>query len=165
MWWRLKSPASPLFTQPFIQALIEENIKALHHWPLCGEFTGDRWLPYWYYYRNEILSLISGHEIVKEYINLSPVQPRRTILKPTYDKRRVPFYCIAAVPYKIKYRYIAARNDTIYPIYYNNNIQNVGQTSKSQRHPIPRPYGWVMVCRLGVIWIIITARYRECTVL
>ena len=21
-----------------------ENIKALRHWPLCGEFTGDRWI-------------------------------------------------------------------------------------------------------------------------
>ena len=43
--WRLKSPASPLFTQPCIQAQINENIKAPRHWPLCGEFTGDRWIP------------------------------------------------------------------------------------------------------------------------
>ena len=32
--WRLKSPASRLFTQPFIQAQVKENIKAPHHWPL-----------------------------------------------------------------------------------------------------------------------------------
>ena len=38
--WRLKSPASRLFTQPFIQTQIKENIKAPRHWPLCGEFTG-----------------------------------------------------------------------------------------------------------------------------
>ena len=43
--WRLKSPASPLFTQPFSQTQIKENINALCHWPLCGEFTGDRWIP------------------------------------------------------------------------------------------------------------------------
>ena len=43
--WRLKSPASSLFTQLFIQAQIKENIKAPRHWPLCGEFTGDRWIP------------------------------------------------------------------------------------------------------------------------
>ena len=30
--WRLKSPASPLFTQPFIRAQTKENIKALRHW-------------------------------------------------------------------------------------------------------------------------------------
>ena len=24
---------------------IEENIKAPRHWPLCGEFTGPRWIP------------------------------------------------------------------------------------------------------------------------
>ena len=32
-------------SQPFIQVQIKENIKAPRHWPLCGEFTGDRWLP------------------------------------------------------------------------------------------------------------------------
>ena len=37
--------ASPLFIQLFIQAQIKENIKAPRHWPLCGEFTGDRWVP------------------------------------------------------------------------------------------------------------------------
>ena len=40
-----KSSASRLFTQPFIQAQIKENIKAPRHWPLCGEFTGARWIP------------------------------------------------------------------------------------------------------------------------
>ena len=40
MRWRLKSPASRLFTQPFIQTQIKENIKVPLHWPLCGEFTG-----------------------------------------------------------------------------------------------------------------------------
>ena len=37
----LKSPASQLFTQPFIGVQIKEKIKALCHWPLWGEFTGD----------------------------------------------------------------------------------------------------------------------------
>ena len=32
----------PLFTQPFIRAQIKENIEVPRHWPLCGEFTGDR---------------------------------------------------------------------------------------------------------------------------
>ena len=43
--WRLKSPASRLFTQAFIRVQITENIKAPRHWPLCGEFTGDRRIP------------------------------------------------------------------------------------------------------------------------
>ena len=34
-----------IVTQPFIQAQIKENIKDPRHWPLCGEFTGDRWIP------------------------------------------------------------------------------------------------------------------------
>ena len=41
---RLKSPASRLFTQPFIQAQIKETIKAPHHWSLWGDFTGDQWI-------------------------------------------------------------------------------------------------------------------------
>ena len=42
---RIKSPASRLFTLPFIQAQIKEYIKAPRHWPLCGEFPVDRWIP------------------------------------------------------------------------------------------------------------------------
>ena len=34
-----------LHMQPFDQAWIKENIKAPRHWPLWGEFTGDRWIP------------------------------------------------------------------------------------------------------------------------
>ena len=30
---------------PFIQAQINENIKASRHRPFCGEFTGNRWIP------------------------------------------------------------------------------------------------------------------------
>ena len=28
-----------------VYAQIKENIKAPRHWPLWGEFTGDRWIP------------------------------------------------------------------------------------------------------------------------
>ena len=42
---RFKSPASLLFTQPFIKAQIKEKTKALRHWPLWGEFTGHLWIP------------------------------------------------------------------------------------------------------------------------
>ena len=36
LWWRLKSPALRLFTQPFIQPQMTENIKAPRHWPRAG---------------------------------------------------------------------------------------------------------------------------------
>ena len=42
--WRLKTPVSRLFAQPFIRAHIKENIKALRHWLLWGETTDDRWI-------------------------------------------------------------------------------------------------------------------------
>ena len=41
--WRLKSLVSRLFAQAFVQAHVKENAKAPRHWPLHGEFTGDRW--------------------------------------------------------------------------------------------------------------------------
>ena len=37
--------SSQVFTQLFIQMQIKESIKAPRHWPLCGEFTGGRWIP------------------------------------------------------------------------------------------------------------------------
>ena len=33
------------YTQAFIKAQIKDNIKTPRHWPLWGEFTGDRWIP------------------------------------------------------------------------------------------------------------------------
>ena len=35
-----------LFAQQYVQAQIKENIKAPRHWPLWGEFTGNRWIPH-----------------------------------------------------------------------------------------------------------------------
>ena len=40
MAFQITSPR--LFAQPLIQAQIGENIKAPRHWPLWGEFNGDR---------------------------------------------------------------------------------------------------------------------------
>ena len=34
-----------MFAHSFIQVQIKENTKALCHWPLWGESTGDRWIP------------------------------------------------------------------------------------------------------------------------
>ena len=41
----LKSPASRLFTQPFIQKQIKGNIKTPRPCHLCREFTSGRWIP------------------------------------------------------------------------------------------------------------------------
>ena len=43
--WRLKSPASQLFTQPFIPTQIKENIQSSPSLAVHGEFTGNphRW--------------------------------------------------------------------------------------------------------------------------
>ena len=38
--WRLKSPASRLFTQSFVQTQMKENIKAPRHWPFTGNSPG-----------------------------------------------------------------------------------------------------------------------------
>ena len=73
-WWRLKSPASRLFTQSFIQTQIKENIKAPRHWPLCGEFTGTGEFPaqmasyaenvsIWWRHHDSVDSVLSGIKI------------------------------------------------------------------------------------------------------
>ena len=38
-------PLHCVLNRLFIRAKIKENIKAPRHWPLCGEFTGGRWIP------------------------------------------------------------------------------------------------------------------------
>ena len=43
--WRLKSPASRVFAQPFVQAQIKEITKAPRHRPLWRESTDDRCFP------------------------------------------------------------------------------------------------------------------------
>ena len=40
----IMSAMASQITQPFVQAQIKENMKALSHWPLCGESTGDWWI-------------------------------------------------------------------------------------------------------------------------
>ena len=40
-----QSSASRLFTQAFIRAQLKENVNASRHRPLCGKFTGGRWIP------------------------------------------------------------------------------------------------------------------------
>ena len=72
--WRLKSQASPLFTQPFIQTQIKENIKAPRHWPLCGEFTGDRWIPAQRASYAENVSIWWRHHVPKSLTNRSFVK-------------------------------------------------------------------------------------------
>ena len=46
VWWCLKLAAPWLFTQLFVLAQIKENIKALGHCPLWGEFTCDQCIPH-----------------------------------------------------------------------------------------------------------------------
>ena len=41
----MSAMASPLFIQPFAQAQIKENIKAVRHWLVWGESTGDQRIP------------------------------------------------------------------------------------------------------------------------
>ena len=79
--WRLKLPASRLFTQPFIQTPIKENIKAPRHRPLCGEFTGTGEFParrasyaenvsIWWRHHYETVRLIHGLRLP-----LFPIKP------------------------------------------------------------------------------------------
>ena len=39
------NPGAFIFTRPFVQAHIKENIKVLRHWPLWRGSTGDRRIP------------------------------------------------------------------------------------------------------------------------
>ena len=66
--WRLKSPASRLFAQPFVRAQIIRNIKAPRHWPLWGESTSQRAC------KASVTSNHGPYDFLHSY-NFSPVRP------------------------------------------------------------------------------------------
>ena len=83
--WRLKSPASRMFTQPYIQTQIKENIKAPRHWPLCGEFTGTGEFPAQRASYAENVSIWWRHHALSHFHGL--VQERRNSSVPARELR------------------------------------------------------------------------------
>ena len=69
----LKSPASRLFTEPFVQVQIKGNIKALCHWSLWGEFTGDWKFPAKRTSNAENVSILWRHHEAQVLIASLPV--------------------------------------------------------------------------------------------
>ena len=56
-----------VFTQPFIQTQIKENIKAPRHWPLCGEFTGTGEFPAQRASYAENVSILWRHHVTGQW--------------------------------------------------------------------------------------------------
>ena len=42
----MSTMASQITSLTIDEAQIKKNIKALRHWPLWREYTGDRWIPH-----------------------------------------------------------------------------------------------------------------------
>ena len=67
-----------------------ENIKARRHWPLCGEFTGDRWIPRTNgKLHGKCFHLMTSSWFINIYYNCekyppSPVKPRCLVLIEQY---------------------------------------------------------------------------------
>ena len=80
---RFKSPASRLFTQPFIQAQIKGNICASVpcHWPLCGDFTMDWRIPRTKGQKRGKVSIWWRHHISVLFCNLAhlPIVPHMRV--------------------------------------------------------------------------------------
>ena len=82
--WRLNSPATRLFTQPFIQAQIKENIKALRHWPLCGNSPGTGKFPAQMASKAENVSIWWRHHDVGPVLKFAATQ--RSSTRPTTNQ-------------------------------------------------------------------------------
>ena len=89
----VKSPASRLFTQPFINVQIKENLKAPRHWPLCGEFIGDRWIPHPVQRASnaENVSIWWHHHVVRQRVQISRWLVLNDYLRPVYELHIVMF--------------------------------------------------------------------------
>ena len=75
--WRLKSSVSRLFTQPFIQAQINENIIAPRHWPLCGEVTGHLWISSQRASKAENVSIWWRHHTWRIWVKVVSIKPQQ----------------------------------------------------------------------------------------
>ena len=92
--------ASPLFTETFIREQIKENIKAPRHWPLWGEFTGDRWIPrqmasnaendsiWWRHHDLEFCSDASMTRLLSRPCDAA-IKQRKAALRREIPKRRI----------------------------------------------------------------------------
>ena len=49
----------------WFQAQIKENIKPSRHWPLCGELTGDRWIPIT---KGQYTENVSFDDVIMQYL-------------------------------------------------------------------------------------------------
>ena len=130
--WHLKSPASKLFNQPFIQAQIRENIKVLRHWPLWGEFTITGEFPTQRARNAENVSIWWHHHVL--WIH------RLVCVK----KNCLGFAVHSTVE--------CCYNVIQYCKILHNNYRNWGRISIRcwihKRHSIPRPIGQAMGCLL-----------------
>ena len=89
-----------IVTQPFIQAHIKENIKALRHWPLWGELTGHRWIPCTKASNEENVSIWWRHHGVLG--KMSSVRPLNPPLNLQFQKK---YWLVVHVPDYIKFIY------------------------------------------------------------
>ena len=90
--------ASRLFTQPFIQVNIKENIKAPRHRSLCGEFTDDWWIPPQTTSNTENVSILWRHHddypgILPPLSSKSPqlIQPKNKFKSMPSTQRSAPW--------------------------------------------------------------------------
>ena len=107
--WYLKSTATPLFVEQFLQAYIKENIKAPRSL-FCGESTGDRWIPLIYKGRQAIIWTNNG----------SSYRHLKCVTRPQWDKAAFGrINCAVTTPDM--------------PITENNKIHNALMTSSNEK--------------------------------
>ena len=105
--WRFISPASPLFTQPFIQAQIKENIKAPRHWPLGGEFIGGQRAS-----DTENVSIWWRHHVITDKVTYKFVnQVYAHIENGLYENDADQYKCNQAITQRVVFRDIMSAED------------------------------------------------------
>ena len=100
---------SPLFAQLLVQAQFKENIKALSHWALCGEFVGDRWIPH-------TKGLWCGkcfHFITSSYVQIMDKQRKLEKVMLRYEISCEPTYELTKLWTWLRWWFVARRHHLI----------------------------------------------------
>ena len=145
MRWRLESPASRLFTQPFVQAQIKKTIKApstdlcegIHRWPVNFPHKGPvtrKLFPF-----NDVIMIRILHQEGQNLINARSGNASREVVHLTIHPSEIRLWCWIS-KYLQKHTYRADIFSTSYEIVPRWKLQDPVDEKSTSRQMMTKIY-------------------------
>ena len=127
-----------VYSTVFFQVQIKENIKAPRHWPLCGEFTGDRWIPAEKTSNAENVSIWWRHH-VHQNLRREPFVLALLKLVPFSPQSTFAWCCWIRQYYDVLLHFAWCKEDTLKSVTaYSDTLYSTYRISMLYKYPISR---------------------------